>query len=514
MALTGNTVPRLGIDLAGGTSVTLTAAAADKGAVSAQAMGTAVSILQKRVNGMGVSEAEVHTQGRDTIIVNIPRGAGQQAAVDQIGTTAKLFFRPVLASAAVPSAAALAAVPGKPAADGPGAAPVQGQVPEALRKQFAALDCNNPAQRVDHQGAATSDSVACSYDQEQGIWSKFVLGPVAVDGQAVAKAAAALDQEHGGGWQVQLSFDGAGTKAFGKVTGALSAKGAPDNQLAIVLDGRVVSHPQVQASIGTGTAVVSGNFTQGQAQDLANVLSYGALPLTFVQSDVTTVSPQLGGDQLQAGLIAGAIGLALVVLYCLAYYRGLGLVAVAGLAVSAAMTYAIMSLLGAAIGFALNLPAVCGAIVAIGITADSFIVYFERIRDFLRDGSPLRSAVQRAWPRARRTILVSDFVSFLAAAVLYVVSVGKVQGFAFTLGLTTVLDIVVIVLFTKPVITLLARTKFFAGGHRWSGVDAGRLVVRPPLRGRRSAGRSTDGAGPVSAGPGSASVDEREGVLR
>lgn len=247
------------------------------------------------------------------------------------------------------------------------------------------------------------------------------------------------------------------------------------------------SAPEVQQAI-TGSAVINGGtppFTSQQASDLANVLNYGALPLTFTQADVVTVSPQLGSNQLQAGLVSGAIGLALVILYSLIYYRGLGLVAIAGLAMSSVLTYSIMSLLGGTVHFALNLPAVCGAIVAIGITADSFVVYFERIRDEVRKGSSLRPAVQRAWPRARRTILVSDFVSFLAAAVLYFFTVGTVQGFAFTLGLTTLLDVVVIFLFTKPLITLLARRKFFAEGHPMSGLDPKRLGVRPPIRGGR-----------------------------
>ena len=213
------------------------------------------------------------------------------------------------------------------------------------------------------------------------------------------------------------------------------------------------------------------------------MLSYGALPLSFQEQSVTTVTAALGGEQLHAGLIAGAIGLALVVIYLVAYYRGLSLDRHRLACWSPAiLTYTIMALLGPAIGFALNLPAVCGAIVAIGITADSFIVYFERIRDEIREGRTLRPAVERAWPRARRTILVSDFVSFLAAAVLFIVTVGKVQGFAFTLGLTTVLDVVVVFLFTKPLMTLLARRKFFASGHPWSGLDPKRLGAKPPLR--------------------------------
>ncbi|MFD6365193.1 SecD/SecF family protein translocase subunit, partial [Streptomyces roseolus] len=212
------------------------------------------------------------------------------------------------------------------------------------------------------------------------------------------------------------------------------------------------------------------------------ILSYGALPLTFDTQSVDTVTAALGGEQLEAGLIAGAIGLALVVIYLVVYYRGLSFIAILSLGVSALLTYVIMALLGPAIGFALNLPAVCGAIVAIGITADSFIVYFERIRDEIREGRTLRPAVERAWPRARRTILVSDFVSFLAAAVLFIVTVGKVQGFAFTLGLTTLLDVVVVFLFTKPVMTLLARTKFFGNGHKLSGLDPKSLGAKPPLR--------------------------------
>ena len=259
-----------------------------------------------------------------------------------------------------------------------------------------------------------------------------------------------------------MDFTSKGAKKFADITGQLAQNQSPQNEFAIVLDGEVVSHPYVQPGDHRRQGRDLRQLHQEEAQDLANMLSYGALPLTFKESSVTTVTAALGGDQLQAGLIAGAIGLALVVIYLVVYYRGLSLIAIASLLVSAALTYVIMSLLGPAIGFALNLPAVCGAIVAIGITADSFIVYFERVRDEIREGRSLRPAVERAWPRARRTILVSDFVSFLAAAVLFIVTVGKVQGFAFTLGLTTLLDVVVVFFFTKPLLTLLARSKFFA----------------------------------------------------
>ncbi|WP_371482949.1 protein translocase subunit SecD [Kitasatospora sp. NBC_00315] len=554
---TGNTKPRLGIDLAGGTSITLTAKSDDPKAINKSNMNIAVGIIQKRVNGMGVSEAEVQTEGDKNIVVNIPKGGDRQSAADQVGTTAKLFFRPVLAyapsgvKATAPTASPSATTSGSPAAaptpsptatagstaaaaspsaskagravgealladptasaSAPAASPsasaaaaspsaaatapteaemtaalTQGTVPAELQAQFAAMDCSDPAQRKDYQSTdITKTTVACSSDPEQGYYDKFALGPVQVNGSDVSKAQAVIDTQNAAGWQVQLQFNDKGSKAFATTTGALSTQASPANQFAIVLDGGVVSHPQVNETISGGSAVISGSFTQSDAQQLANVLSFGALPLSFAQSDVVTVSPQLGGDQLKAGLIAGLIGMVLVIIYSLIYYRGLGLVSIGGLLVSAALTYSIMSLLGAGIGFALNLPAVCGAIVAIGITADSFIVYFERIRDEVREGAPLRPAVQRAWPRARRTILVSDFVSFLCAAVLYLVSVGKVQGFAFTLGLTTALDVVVIFLFTKPLITLLARKKFFSDGHPWSGLDPKRLGARPPIRGTR-----------------------------
>ncbi|GGQ76960.1 protein translocase subunit SecD [Kitasatospora griseola] len=545
---TGYTKPRLGIDLAGGTSVTLTAKSDDPSAINKANLDTAVGIIQKRVNGMGVSEAEVQTQGNSNIIVNIPDGGNTQESIDKVGDTAKLYFRPVLATAptgisaqpqpssapstapsgsASPAASGSASAPASPSSSatkagralsgalqadpsGSASAPAtgsaapsapttptnpadvsaaltQGTVPAELQQQFNALDCSVKEQRQNYQKASdpSAPAVACSYDAEQSIWYKFALGGVAVNGQDVTKAQAVYDTQSAKGWMVDLSFNDAGSNAFASTTGKLATQPAPANQFAIVLDGQVVSHPYVSESITGGSAVISGTFTQDDAKSLGNVLSYGALPLDFVKSDVTTVSPQLGSEQLEAGLIAGLIGMVLVVIYSLVYYRGLGLVSIAGLAVSAVLTWSIMSLLGAGVGFALNLPAVCGAIVAIGITADSFIVYFERIRDEVREGAQLRPAVQRAWPRARRTILVSDFVSFLCAAVLYLVSVGKVQGFAFTLGLTTLLDVVVIFLFTKPLITLLARTKFFSSGHPWSGLDPKRLGARPPIRGSR-----------------------------
>ncbi|MHC5905423.1 protein translocase subunit SecD [Streptomyces sp. S6] len=556
MFATGDTTPRLGIDLAGGTSITLEAKADQGAAINQSNMDTAVEIMNRRVNGLGVSEAEVQTQGKTNIIVNIPKGTNSEQARAQVGTTAKLYFRPVLsqeatgpAAAASPSPSPSASSSGSPSpsgspsasagtgekassspspsassstqgravtdslrADGtPSPSPSTSGSPKApanppvdpstakLQAVYTTLDCSKPEQRAKAgEGAKPTDPiVACG--QINKVWYKYLLGPAAVDGTEVKKAQAVFDTQTAAGWQVTMNFTSKGAKKFADITGQLSQKQQPQNEFGIVLDGEVVSSPYVQSAITGGQAQISGSFKQEEAQNLANMLSYGALPLSFKEQSVTTVTAALGGEQLHAGLLAGAIGLLLVVIYLVAFYRGLSLIALASLLVSAALTYLLMSLLGPAIGFALNLPAVCGAIVAIGITADSFIVYFERIRDEVREGRSLRPAVERAWPRARRTILVSDFVSFLAAAVLFVVTVGKVQGFAFTLGLTTVLDVVVVFFFTKPLMTLVARTKFYGGGHKWSGLDPKGLGAHPPLR------RTRRPSGPL-AGP----VDPKE----
>ncbi|MGQ4730787.1 protein translocase subunit SecD [Streptomyces sp. Ju416(a)] len=554
MFLSGHTTPRLGIDLAGGTSITLEAQnqPGKPNAINQTNMDTAVGIIERRVNGLGVSEAEVQTQGNKNIIVNIPKGTNSKQAQEQVGTTAQLYFRPVLTvqasgpeepkpsdsaspsasgtpkpgesaqgededkpqgeeatgSEATPSASATTqgrAVTGalkkddptpgasdKPkASESPEASPSADPATAKLQEEFAKLDCTDPKQRTEAgQGAKPSDSIVACGSNVPGSYEKYVLGPAEVSGSDVDDAKAAIDQRTGQ-WIVSMEFTSAGAKKFQTITGRLAQQQPPMNQFGIVLDGEVVSAPSVSQALSKN-AQISGSFTQQSAEDLGNILSYGALPLTFKEVSVTTVTAALGSEQLQAGLIAGAIGLALVIIYLVVYYRGLAFIALLSLLVSGILTYTIMSLLGPAIGFALNLPAVCGAIVAIGITADSFIVYFERVRDEIREGRTLRPAIERAWPRARRTILVSDFVSFLAAAVLFIVTVGKVQGFAFTLGLTTLLDVVVVFLFTKPLMTLMGRTKFFSKGGPWSGLDPKRLGAQPPLRRSRRVNAPTE----------------------
>ncbi|WP_210747908.1 protein translocase subunit SecD [Actinomadura latina] len=543
----GRTTPKLGLDLAGGTTVTLTAKTPGGGDPPAEQMNQAVKIMTERVNGLGVSDAEVAKQGSSNIVVNVP-GEGQSRVVNLIGTTAKLQFRQVFATtdgrpaggatpapspsdsakgkdggkSASPSASptasaspsssstprgkalsrALTAPTPKPSGgaapspsslvqpSGQPSAPAQdypGVTDKAVIKQFEALDCYNG----DRRAAGANDPsrkfvAACDQDEENGQVAKYILGPVRVLGENVDEANAMPPNAQQGqaSWSVSLKFDGKGARQFGEVTTDASrayqqSSSSPQAQVAIVLDGQVVSAPAIrEGPITGGTASIDGppeSFDQQYATDLANVLKYGALPLEFTQSSIDEVSSTLGSDQLTGGLIAGAIGLGLVVLYCLFYYRGLGLVAVSSLVVASAVTYLAVVILGEGMGFRLSLPHIIGLIVSIGITADSFIVYFERLRDELRAGRKLRSSVENAWKRARRTILVADAVTFLAALVLYFLAVGGVAGFAFAMGLTTLIDIVVVFFFTKPMVTLLSRTRFFGRGHPLSGLDPSRL---------------------------------------
>ena len=307
------------------------------------------------------------------------------------------------------------------------------------------------------------------------------MAPAEVLGRQISKASAGLDTQAGSAWYVSLTFNNEGTSAFGALTARVTGLPEPTNQVAIVLDGLVVSSPRITEAIPSGNAQITGSFTQLEAQDLANVLKYGALPLAFDRGEVQQVSPTLGADQLSAGLLAGALGLGLVMLYSLFYYRGLGIVTVGSLTVAGGMIYLLFLLFGEWIGFTLTLAGIAGAIVAIGVTADSFIIYFERIRDEMREGRSLRTAVETGWLRARRTILVADFVSLIAAALLYFFAVGGVRGFAFTLGLTTLVDLVVVFVFTKPLVSLLSRVKFFNSGHPMSGFSSkslGTLVAK------------------------------------
>jgi len=476
---TGATKIKLGLDLRGGTSVTLQPRVSAGGKVTSAAIDQAVSIIRQRVNSLGVAESEVSAQGSGTnrqIVISVPGETGRRV-VELVGQTAELRFRQVLAEGAgnATTAATSTATTPKTATSPAKSVPTYpAGVTAAMDAKFAALDCTKAANR---QGGGGDDANAVTFSCSRAGDAKYILAPAEVLGRQVSKATAAIDQQGASGWYVLLNFNGEGTTKFGALTTRVTKLPAPQNQVAIVLDGLVVSAPRINEAINTGNAQITGNFTQTDAQDLSNVLKYGALPLAFDRGEVQQISPTLGSDQLHAGLLAGLIGIGLVLLYSLLYYKGLGLVSFGSLVVASVITYLSFLLLGKWIGFTLTLAGIAGAIVSVGITADSFIVYFERLRDEVRDGRTLRSAVESGWTRARHTIVVADFVSLIAAALLYFFAVGGVRGFAFTLGLTTLVDLVVVFFFTKPLMTVLSRIPYFANGSPLSGLSAKSLGV-------------------------------------
>lgn len=382
----GATSFKLGLDLQGGTSVTLQPRIEDgqTGKVTTEAIDQAIAIIRQRVNSLGVAESEVSAQGSGVnrqIVISVPGETGRRI-VDLVGQTAELRFRPVLAEGAANATSTTT--------DTRTATLPAGVTPE-LNSQFAALDCTLPQNR---QGGGGGSEAATIVSCDRAGISKFILAPAEVLGRQVTKASAVINTQSASGWYVVLDFNGEGTNKFGAMTSRLTTLPPPQNQAAIVLDGLVYSAPRINEAIRTGSAQITGNFTQLEAQDLANVLKYGALPLAFDRGEVQQISPTLGADQLHGGLLAGGLGLLLVVLYSMLYYRGLGIVSVGSLGVATIIALLSFLLLGEWIGFTLTLAGIAGAIVAIGITADSFIVYFERIRDEVREGRSLKSAVE------------------------------------------------------------------------------------------------------------------------
>ncbi|HEX6498251.1 MAG TPA: protein translocase subunit SecD [Micromonosporaceae bacterium] len=543
--------PKLGLDLQGGTSMTLSATTPDGKAPDAAKLDQARQIIASRVNDTGVTEAEVITEGSSNIVVNV---AGKQTGeqLRQLVQPAELRFRAVLGTAqdnpapestpapspsgsatpsgsAKPSASASANASATPSPSGSAsasAAPTPSAsaapVSESVEKQREAViaklgpvyqlaqGISDPNQVDQNTLAALKPfgdlapaevavlpadiqykvpTITCKQlngrpvgsisdpkqqvtacDSGTSAHTKYQLDVAKVLGTDVSNATSGYDTQQG--WHVTLSFKGSGQDRWTKLTQEAKDKEAKDGQqhaVAIVLDNSVVSAPNIQSVI-TGDAIINGgDINQDSARTLAAQLKYGSLPLTFKIQTVSDVTATLGLQQMKAGLLAGAIGLALVVLYCLFYYRALGLVVIASLGVSAAIVYAALVLLGRSMGFTLSLAGIAGFIVAIGITADSFVVFFERLKDEVKDGRSVRSAVPKAWERARRTILSADTVSILAALILYLLATGAVRGFAFTLGMSTIFDLLIVFLFTHPLVALLSRSKTF-GSPRFSGL--------------------------------------------
>ncbi|GAA1959744.1 protein translocase subunit SecD [Nocardioides panacihumi] len=525
VALGGTWKPQLGLDLQGGTRITLIAA----GNPSRDNLNEARGIIDQRVNGSGVTEADVTTSGSNLIVVEIP-GKNSQDLVETVARQAQMRFRLVAcdsssacgaaSSSTAPTTPGLTAPSGSPSPSAPAAqrAPVgfgkadatptpttspsadasstASPSPSSTAKPGAkksTLDSalafmNNPpaewAQKFNDFQCPTTTAeikddpnqplITCNPDGTQ----KYLLSPAIIEGTDLTGASYGIPQ-NSLQYVVNLSFNGHGRGIFADTTGAIAGTG---QLFAIVLDGQVISAAKADERI-SGGAQISGNFSEAEAKSLATSLKYGSLPISFEKSgtSVEVIGPTLAGNQLSAGLIAGAFGLGLVMLYCLIYYRGLGIVVLSSLSIAAVWTYAMVLLLSKTAGFTLTLPGIAGLIIAVGITADSFVIFFERIRDEMREGRSMRVAVETGWVRAKHTRIGASFVSLFSALILYIFATGVVKGFGFALGLSTLIDLAVLFWFTKPLVSWFARFRFFNAGGKLSGLSPETLGTDVPV---------------------------------
>jgi preprotein translocase subunit SecD len=527
--------PKFALDLAGGTQLILKAQTEDGSIPDDNALDRAIDVIRQRIDASGVSESEISKQGSENIVVGIPGETPSDETIKLISNAAKMSFRPVIAVGAAQGRYYSSALGTKAAAqtqtnpdvakydkDGDGQIGTQEEVDAYIADMDAQDKATYDSQLASDKGTGTSkyseiteediekfNTLDCTKEENvkggggddaskplatcaQDGTAKYMLAPVAVEGDGIDRASAGLkplaNGKYSNEYVVSLQFKEEADDAFINISKQIKTLDQPRNQFAITLDGLVISAPSIQPDVnfvkGNGVEISSGQSSQSQdganstsstrtwATTLANQLSFGALPMNFEVDSKEQVSASLGSEQLEKGLLAGIFGLLLVVLFSLFQYRALGLVTVSSLLVAALLTYGSILLLSWQIGYRLSLPGIIGIIVSIGITADSFIVYFERIRDELRDGRNLEVAVNRGWTRALQTILASDTVNVLCALILYLLAVGGVRGFAFTLGLTTVIDLVVVCMFTHPVVVLLTKMHFFREGHPLSGLSA------------------------------------------
>ena len=469
--------PSLGLDLQGGASITLQ----PEGEYDAVALEVAVEIIRSRVDAIGVAEPEIIRQG-DTVVVNLPGVKDQQRALDIVGRTGDLQLRPVLQSGSVdPTAGEVETTPttetslptetSVPTEGGPGesrsgrvmvdtTSPTDTTIATATTVAATPIDAAAPVDAAAQSELPPDSEVLLGRDG-----FAYLVGPVAATGLVFENNAQANIQ--GANWSVvvQLRDGAAGADIWNALTSRCFSRDTtcPTAQIAIVLDGEVISAPVVQEAVFSGGEVqITGDFTEQDARDLARVLEFGAVPVKFAVSQVQTVSPTLGSDSLRAALISGLVGLVLVFLLMLAYYRFVAIIVFVGLAVSISIQFSIITYLSKTNGLALSLSGIAGIIVSIGIAVDSYIVFFERLKDELASGRTLRNSAQRSFEGAWQTVLAADSVSFLAAAVLWWLTVGSVRGFAFFLGLATLADVMIVWFFTRPAMLLLARSKFMA----------------------------------------------------
>lgn len=554
VALAGSWKPQLGLDLQGGTRISLAA----KEDPTEENLEEARRIIEQRVNGGGVTEAEVTTQGGNRIVVEVPGDTENRRELEEaVKRTAQLRFRLVAcseeagsgpcAAGGVPTLrpapfAADNTDPSESPSDKPTKKPGDGKAtdeptdepteeptggaegsgdgkwmtteetiewintasPESIAA-YNAVTCDQDGDLVTQDGKPAIETtdpklkpyvtdvpseplVACWV--RDGAVAKFLLSPSVIEGTELTDASAGIPQNDVQ-WVVNIEMGNDKDKAmppgstgaeddFETVSSAFA--GDDTKQFAIVLDGKILSPPTMNDVIYDGRSQITGDFTEAEATNLANSLKFGALPIDFEDDPlVEEIGPSLAGNQLDAGLLAGGIGLGLVMLYCLLYYRMLGTVVVASLFVAAGITYGMVLLLGETAGFTLTLPGIAGLIIAVGIVADSFVIYFERIRDEMREGKSMRVAVETGWARARVTRIAANTVSILSAVVLYLFATGSVKGFGFALGLSTLIDLAVLFWFTKPALTWLGQFRIFNSGHRYSGLSPETLGLDAPV---------------------------------
>ena len=513
------TTPQLGLDLQGGVSVVLqpTKEASD------EALSETIEIIRSRVDALGVAEPDIARQG-DSVVVQLPGVKNQQRAIELVGDTAELRFRPVL-TAATPEqldqigqlTSTTTTAPGETTTTAAGAttttaadatsSTVAGQsaIGAATPYQDPSTTTTVPTTTTAADGSTTTSTtvptdlitgfevtpreddladqpVVLEYKEDGEVIETMQLGPSAATGRIVETASAELDAA--GTWSISLVIRGGDSiDSFNAIALECFSRTAtcPSGRLAIVLDSEVVSAPAIQqASFDREEIQITGDFTQGEAKDLALVLRYGSLPVTLEPQTVQTVSPTLGSDSLRAGLIAGLVGLLLVVIYMIFYYRSLGVVVLFGLLVWSALNFTIICWLGQSRGLALSLAGVTGLVVSVGVTVDSYVVFFERLKDDVRLGRSLRISTERSWKRAFRTIIAANVASLIGAVLLYVLTVGPVRGFAFFLALATALDLVVAWFFIRPVVAWMGRSRFFVGDSWW-GLPSG--LGTSPARG-------------------------------
>ncbi|MDQ4069178.1 MAG: protein translocase subunit SecD [Actinomycetota bacterium] len=443
--------PQLGLDLQGGASVVLQ----PREQVPDGVLDQAIEIIRNRVDALGVAEPEVTRQG-SSIIVSLPGVSNRERALEVVGQTAQLLFRPVMQQ-----------LPAEPTATTSTSSTTSTTVAEGQTPTSTTVPIDLNSTTPPEEDDETKQVILPEKDRNGNVTARYLLAPAEVKGQALSDARARV-QPTTGQWEVEFTLTGEGTRQWNE----MAVKVGAGNQIAIDLDGVVRSAPRLETTDFPGRGVITGNFSEREAKDLALVLRYGALPVQLDRQTVQTVSASLGRDSLRAGVAAGIVGLALVALYMLVYYRALGLVVWIGLAVTGAIMYSLVTLLGVTTGLALTLAGATGMIVSVGVTVDSYVVYFERLKDEIRSGKTVRSSLERGFSRAYRTILAADAASIIGAAVLYALSVGSVRGFAFFLGLTTLLDIVTAYFFTRPMVMLLGRSRFFTEA-RWVGVARG-----------------------------------------